>query len=99
MARKPAPTPALKLEGDLDVFSVQVQWERLQPLLTQEGGTARLDLSDLGDLDLSGVQLLCALDRDIRAHGQDVEMSGVKEEWVARFAPLGLASVFTGGAS
>lgn len=91
--------PALKLEGDLDVFSVQMQWERLQALLQLEAGPARLDLGGLGDLDLSGVQLLCALDREIRAHGLGFEVIGVKEEWVARFAPLGLAGVFTGGPS
>jgi ABC-type transporter Mla MlaB component len=97
MARKPAPTrESLSLEGDLDVFSIHLQWEKAQPLLTTANGSAEVDLSSVGDLDLSGLQLLCALDRDLRAKGLSFAVVGAKEEWKVRFAPLGMTHLFTG---
>lgn len=100
MARK-APTHeppfALTLEGDLDVFSIHQQWEKAQPLLTTGSGKAELDLSSAGDLDLSGLQLLCALDRDLRSLGVQFTVVGAKEEWLGRFTPLGLAHLFDRG--
>ncbi len=97
MAKKSAaPLRTLSLEGDLDVFSIQLQWEQAQTLLTLENGKAEVDLSNLGDLDLSGIQLLCALDRDLRSKGVQFSMVGAKEEWKTRFAPLGLAQLFGG---
>lgn len=83
----------------MDVFSIHQQWEKVQPLLTAESGTAQLDLSAVGDLDLSGIQLLCALDRDLRSRGVQLELVGVQEEWKSRFAPLGIAQLFTGGST
>lgn len=98
MARKsPASLPALALEGDLDVFSIHQQWEKLQPWFTAAAGQAELDLAALGDLDLSGIQLLCALDRDLRAKGVQVVVSGAREEWKVRFSLLGMAHLFSGG--
>jgi len=98
MARKTAPSPqSLTLEGDLDVFSIHQQWEKVQPLLTTLNGSAEVDLSSVGDLDLSGIQLLCALDRDLRSKGLSLRVVGAKEDWQARFAPLGLAHLFGKG--
>ena len=100
MAKKTAPSlSSLTLEGDLDVFSIHQQWEKAQPLLTHETGSAEVDLSSVGDLDLSGLQLLCALDRDLRSKGLLFTVVGAKEEWQARFAPLGVAHLFSGEAS
>ena len=100
MAKKTAPpSRPLSLEGDLDVFSIQLQWEKVQPLLTTENGSATVDLSSVGDLDLSGIQLLCALERDLKSKGVQFTVVGAKEEWQARFAPLGVAHLFSGEAS
>jgi ABC-type transporter Mla MlaB component len=100
LAKKPAPTlRTLSLEGDLDVFSIHQQWEKTQPLLTTETGSTEVDLSSVGDLDLSGLQLLCALDRDLRAKGVQFSVVGAKEEWKARFAPMGVAPLFGGESS
>jgi anti-anti-sigma regulatory factor len=100
MAKKPAASPrTLSLEGDLDVFSIHEQWEKVQPLLTIENGSAELDLTSVGDLDLSGLQLLCALDRDLRSKGVQFSLVGAKEEWKARFAPMGAAQLFGGGSA
>jgi anti-anti-sigma regulatory factor len=97
MARKPAPaTRTLALEGDLDVFSIHQQWERMQPLFSAEDGPAAIDLSGVGDLDMSGVQLLAALGRDLRARGIQLTVLGGKSEWRTRFTALGLADVFGG---
>lgn len=87
----------LTLEGDLDVFSIHGQWELLQPLLTSEPGPVTLDLSGIGDLDMSGVQLLLALERDLQARGCQLTLTGVQEAWKARYQPLGMATLFEGG--
>jgi ABC-type transporter Mla MlaB component len=98
MARKPAPTlQPLVLEGDLDVFSVHEQWEKVQALLASGTGSAELDLSAVGDLDLSGLQLLCAVDRDLQAKGVPLKVVGAKAEWKTRFGPLGMAPLFDKG--
>ncbi len=100
MARKRPSSPrTLSFEGDLDVFSIQMQWEKAQPLLTTENGRAEVDLSSVGDLDLSGLQLLCALDRDLKAKGVSFTVVGAKEEWKVRFAPMGMAHLFGGGSA
>lgn len=97
MAKKTVPpTHTLSLEGDLDVFSIHLQWEKAQALLATLNSSAEVDLSSVGDLDLSGLQLLCALDRDLRARGIAFKVVGAKNEWKARFAPLGVAQLFGG---
>lgn len=95
----PIPSNALALEGDLDVFGIHLQWERFQPLL-QRGPEPEtvLDLSCVGDLDLSGVQLLAALDRDLRARGGRLVLTGLQPALRERFLPLGLAALFGEGA-
>lgn len=95
MPRKPAlpdpePIPQdspLAVLGDLDLFSIQGQWEGLRE--RGSGGVVRVDVSGAGDLDASGVQLLAALERDLRAKGGRLELAGVKEDWQARFEGLG----------
>ena len=100
MAKKAAPSKqVLSLEGDLDVFSIHQQWEKVLPLLTPENGSAEVDLSSVGDLDLSGIQLLGALDRDLRAKGLPFSVVGAKEEWQTRFAAIGMAHLFNGAGS
>lgn len=97
MARKSPPSPgALSLQGDLDVFSIQAQWEKLQAHLASPEGSLALDLSSVGDLDLSGLQLLVVLDHHLAARGSRLVLSGVKPEWADRFRPLGLAPLMEG---
>ncbi len=98
MARKPAPLKQpLAFEGDLDVFSIHQQWEKALPLLTTGNSSAEVDLSSVGDLDLSGLQLLCALDRDLQSKGIPFTVVGAKAEWKDRFASLGLSRMFDPG--
>lgn len=97
MAKKAVPASSrLSLEGDLDIFSIHQQWEKALPLLTAGSGSAEVDLSSVGDLDLSGLQLLGALDRDLRAKGLPLSVVGAREEWQVRFAALGMAHLFGG---
>ena len=92
--KKAAPTPrTLALEGDLDVFSIHAQWELLQPL-PQGGGPVTLDFGGVADLDLSGLQLLATLRRDLAAKGSSLAVLGAREDWSKRFAVLGLADLF-----
>lgn len=98
MARKHASSaPPLVLEGDLDVFSIHAQWEQALSLQGSESPTLSLDLSGIGDLDLSGIQLLCALEREAKAKGRQLVLSGIKDEWKARFGPMGFEALFAGG--
>lgn len=97
MARKtatPVGTPPLALDGDLDLFSIHTQWEQMRSHGIPESGQLALELSGIGDLDLSGIQLLCALDRDLKARQGSLVVIGAKEEWQSRFELLGLASLF-----
>lgn len=90
----PPPAPPLALEGDLDIFSIRQQWEKVQPMLNTTGDAAFLDLSAIGDLDLSGLQLLCALRRDLHAKGIRLGLIGIQEDWPPRFGLLGADSLF-----
>ena len=97
MTRKPPLTRGPHvLQGDLDVFSIQAQWEDLQTRLASHQGSFDMDLSSVGDLDLSGLQLLLALDRHLAARGARLSLSGVRPEWLDRFRPLGLAAPLEG---
>jgi ABC-type transporter Mla MlaB component len=99
MPQKPTPAPSsLLLEGDLDVFAIHDQWDRARLLLNTPGSRAELDLSGIGDLDLSGIQLLSALRKALRDRGIRLEVKGLQEDWKDRFSPLGLAHVFDGEA-
>ena len=82
----PTPDPLI-LAGDLDLFSIHEQWEGLRGHVGE--GEVRLDVSGAGDLDASGIQLLAALGRDLRAKGGRLELAGVKADWSARFEGLG----------
>jgi anti-anti-sigma factor len=79
------------LQGDLDLFSIQSQWESLRSRLTSPQGPLVLDLNGIGDIDLSGIQLLLALEQQASAQGIALSLAGVKQEWIDRFRPLGLA--------
>lgn len=92
---RPSPDP-IRLQGDLDLFSVQAQWEALRARLTGQPGRLVLDLSGIGDLDLAGLQLLLAVARQAEADGTALALAGVKAEWIDRFRPLGFAPLLEG---
>ena len=99
MAKKdPLPPPPFALHGDLDVFSIHGQWEALQTHLATMGAAAKgtgvqLDLGGVADLDLSGIQLLLVLQRELDADGIKLRLCGAKAEWISRFQPMGLAEL------
>lgn len=94
MARKPPPhQDTLTLQGDLDVFSIQAQWESLRAHLLSPADPVVLDLAAVGDLDLSGLQLLLVLERHLASRGVHLSVTGAKPEWRDRFRPLGLGGI------
>lgn len=85
----PMPDP-IPLQEDLDIFSIQRQWEDLRARLPAGEGGVTLDLTQVGDLDLSGIQLLASLERTLRTSGRPFQLIGLKPEWAERFRRLGL---------
>ncbi len=84
-ATKSSPIP---LTGDLDIFSIQAQWAGLKGQLPA-GGTVVLDLSGVGDLDLSGCQLLASAQRRVQDGGGKLTLQGLSEEAARRLRDLG----------
>jgi len=79
---------ALSLQGDLDVFAIRAQWEGLCASLPPEGDVT-LDLSGLGDVDLSGFQLLASAQRKVREGGGRLHLTGLPPEVAERLRGLG----------
>jgi anti-anti-sigma regulatory factor len=79
-----------QFEGNLNVFTVQPQWEAARALLAIEAGWAEVDLSQVGDLDQSGVELIRRLDWLLGSRGVEFRVSGIQEEWRESFAAMGL---------
>lgn len=95
MPKKSSAAP-FALQGDLDLFSIQEQWEALRTRFAAHQGPLALDLSGIGDLDLSGLQLLLALERQAKAKGVTLSLTGIRAEWADRFRPLGMAALLEG---
>lgn len=75
---------------DLDIFGIREFWEDAKEwVLSAEGPVLRLDLSGVGDLDLSGLQVLVSMFLALEKKGGALELSGVKPEWVRRMEWLG----------
>jgi hypothetical protein len=77
-------------EGNLNVFTVHSQWEAARGLLAIEAGWAEADLTLVGDLDQSGVELIRKLDWLLGSRGVEFRVSGFREEWRETFAVMGL---------
>jgi anti-anti-sigma regulatory factor len=76
---------------DLDIFGIRPLWEEARAWAADaQAGEFRLDLSGAGDLDLSGFQLLMALDQALRGKGGTLVLEGVRPEWLERMARLGM---------
>lgn len=83
-----SPKPAVTaLKGDLDIFSIQGQAASLKQAL-EGAGPFVLDLEGLGDVDLSGIQLLVATAVG-RARGS-IRIQGLSTALEARLKELGL---------
>ena len=52
------------------------------------------DLEAVGDLDLSGLQMLFALERELASRGIPLVVTHPRADWLARFAPMGMARLF-----
>jgi len=92
------PGPALTVRGaDLDIFGIGAfREEALAWAGAVRGPELRLDLAEAGDLDLSGLQVLLALDRTLRGKGCRLALTGLRPDWNERLARLGLAQLLEG---
>ncbi|BDU72581.1 STAS domain-containing protein [Mesoterricola silvestris] len=89
-----APGPGV----DLDIFGIQPFLKDARDWVAGTvGPVLRLDLSQVGDLDLSGLQVLLAMDLALRAKGSALVLLGVRDEWAARMERLGLGQLLEGG--
>ena len=77
------------VEGDLDIFSLQDQSAWIKALL-EPGRDLTVDLSQIGDLDPSGLQLLLSLRASFAARHQAFLVSGVSETLGQRLLALGV---------
>ncbi len=80
----------IALTGDLDIFSIQAQKGALAKALEGKG-PHDLDLSGIGDVDLSGVQLLLSAARG-REPGA-LRFRGASPELRTRLNDLGLKAL------
>lgn len=79
---------------DLDIFGVREFWEDAKDWVLSAGGPVlRLDLSGVGDLDLSGLQVLVAMEGAVRERGFALELTGVQSAWIQRMEGLGFATL------
>lgn len=87
MAGKATKPVVTALKGDLDIFSIQGQATGLKESLAGTGPFV-LDLSGLGDIDLSGIQLLISA-----GAGRDkglIHLRGIPAALADRMRDLGL---------
>lgn len=87
--RVPPSGQSFPLTGDLDVFCIHDQWERLLARIEAQEGSLSVDLSGAGDLDLSGVQLLLAAERAMKMKKANLTFEGWPGSWKDRFGPVG----------
>lgn len=59
----------LQLHGDLTIYAAAEQGALLRNVLAEEVTELRLDLTDVGEIDSAGLQLLLHADERLRAHG------------------------------
>lgn len=83
---KPPGSHALRLAGDLDLYSVDCAREALLRHLADDGGL-ELDLGELAACDAAGVQLLLAARRGARSQGKPFSVR-VNSPAVARCGEL-----------
>lgn len=77
------------LEGDLDIFSLQQQASRIKALL-EPGKGLIVDLSSMGDMDPSGLQLLLSLQKTLTAGGHSFLITGASDSLRERLLGLGV---------
>jgi anti-sigma B factor antagonist len=87
-------TTLLRLGGELDALSCPELRPVLDRLAQQEKCSITVDLSDLRLIDSSGVGVLVALYKRVRANGGDVRFAGVTAQPLVIFKLLRLDHVF-----
>lgn len=86
---RPAPT-VVTVSDDLDVFGVAKRWEELILATRGTDGDLVVDLGAVADLDVSGMQLLVAVQTTLTHRGGHAVFRGLKPDFVQRLSDLGL---------
>jgi anti-sigma B factor antagonist len=84
----------LKVDGELDALSAPELRPALDALVAERPRWVTVDLSELRQIDSSGVGALVSLYKRVRAQGGDVRFVGVAEQPLAIFKLLRLDVVF-----
>ncbi len=58
----------IKLKGDLIVSEIETIYHDIEQILDDTDAGLMLDLSDIGDIDTAGLQLLVAIKRSVEEH-------------------------------
>lgn len=88
-----APTPALAFAGEMTIYTVAELTGQLLPLLTQ-ANDLEIDLSQVTELDASGVQLLMLAKRETLRSGHRLHLLGHSQAVLDIFELCDLAGYF-----
>lgn len=80
----------ITLTDDLDIFGIARRWEELINGIKAIDGDVVVDLSRVKDLDVSGMQLLMAVQATLTNRGSRATFLGLRPEFTQRMADLGL---------
>lgn len=87
----------LAVGGELDVVTVGELRTEIQKLLVAKPARVEVDLSSLRMVDSSGVGTLVSLYKQVRAHGGEVVIMGLRDQPLAIFRLLRLDRVMSAG--
>jgi anti-sigma B factor antagonist len=87
----------LRIEGTLDAVTAPELRSVVDDLVSEQRRGVTLDLSSLRLIDSSGVGLIVALFKRVKANGGQVRIVGLRDQPRAIFRLLRLDRVFPGG--
>ena len=87
-----APAQVLRIEGEMTIYRAVELWSAIRRTF-EKGGDIELDLSEVSELDSSGVQLLIAAQQRARAVQRELRLVGHSPAVLEVFETLGLAAL------
>ncbi len=84
----------LRIEGSLDALSTPELRDTVDALVREKARLVTLDLSAMRLIDSSGVGVIVALYKRLRAEGGDLKVTGLRDQPLAIFKLLKLDRVF-----
>lgn len=87
-----APAQVLRIEGEMTIYRAVELGSAIRRTF-ETGGDVELDLSEVSELDSSGVQLLIAAQQRARAAQRELRLVGHSPAVLEVFETLGLAAL------